>query len=141
MVMLSKWGRWKRQHTAYRSVGMPSLWLIGRRSSSKLQPHGKQRLLLKAHWYSRALIRKPSTLSPLYQSIGGELIDEDGQVTISPEPLLNVLEFFESSQAANLMPFWLTQFDSDVGAWNEFAENRANLAVTWWTRYINSENS
>ena len=77
----------------------------------------------------------------LYQSIGGELTDENGQVVLSPEPLLNVLDFFESSQAANLMPFWLTQFDSDVGAWNEFAENRANLAVTWWTRYINSENS
>ncbi|MBL1193308.1 MAG: extracellular solute-binding protein, partial [Chloroflexi bacterium] len=83
----------------------------------------------------------PQALFPLtlYQSLGGNLLDENGEATITPEVLQTVLGFFETSQRANLMPFWLTQFDNNPSAWNEFTENRANLAVTWWTQFLATE--
>jgi ABC-type glycerol-3-phosphate transport system substrate-binding protein len=47
-----------------------------------------------------------------------------------------VLAFYQSAEGAEIMPFWLTQFATDDQAWGAYQENRANLVITWITRYL-----
>ena len=72
----------------------------------------------------------------MYQAAGGEVRDDQGRPFLDVQPLTDVLGFYDEASQAGLMPFWLTQYASDDQAWEAMIENRANLAVTWASRYL-----
>jgi maltose-binding protein MalE len=74
-----------------------------------------------------------------YQSLGGELRDEDGKPTLDGDLMLQVLNFYEQAQDANLMPYWLTQFETMEQAWEAYLERQSTLSITWTSRVLASE--
>jgi ABC-type glycerol-3-phosphate transport system substrate-binding protein len=74
----------------------------------------------------------------LYLSQVNTLEDESQNIFLDENALNNVFSFFENGQSNNLMPFWLTQFESDDASWQAFTEGRTNMAITWATRYLNN---
>lgn len=66
-----------------------------------------------------------------YQSLGGEIRNEDGDPTLNEDLMFQVLNFYRQGQNANLMPYWLTQFETDQQAWESYLERQSTLAVAW----------
>ena len=66
-----------------------------------------------------------------YQSLGVDLVDENGEFHLQSEPMLEVLNYYQQAQAANVMPYWLTQFETDSQAWQSYQERQSILALTW----------
>ncbi len=74
-----------------------------------------------------------------YQSLGGELRDEDGKPALDEDLMLQVLNFYNQAQDANLMPYWLTQFETVEQAWTSYLERQSTLAITWTSNILNSD--
>jgi ABC-type glycerol-3-phosphate transport system substrate-binding protein len=74
-----------------------------------------------------------------YQSLGGELSDENGNPTLDKDLMLQVLNFYDLAQNANLMPYWLTQFETIDQAWASYLERQSTLAITWTSSIIESD--
>lgn len=72
----------------------------------------------------------------LYQSSGGNVRDDQGRPILDAETLGRVLSFYKDAETAGVMPFWLTQYQTDDQVWEAFTEKRANMAVTWTSRYM-----
>lgn len=71
-----------------------------------------------------------------YLATGAPIQDEEGRPVLDTNALAEVLSFYQAAETAEIMPFWLTQFSTDEQAWEAYQENRANLVVTWITRYL-----
>ena len=71
-----------------------------------------------------------------YMANGGEIRDEQGRPYLDPELLAEVLTFFRDAEQAGLMPYWLTQYESDEQVWKAFEEERTDLASTWSSRHL-----
>jgi multiple sugar transport system substrate-binding protein len=67
----------------------------------------------------------------LYRAAGGQISDEQGQPLLQLEPLVRVLEFYKAAEQAGVMPYWLTQFQTDDQAWEALLDKRAGAAITW----------
>jgi ABC-type glycerol-3-phosphate transport system substrate-binding protein len=72
----------------------------------------------------------------LYQSLGGPLLDAEGRPMLNPVQLTEVLTYYHKAEHSELMPYWLTQYETDQEAWTAYEENQAHLAVTWASRYL-----
>lgn len=72
----------------------------------------------------------------LYQGRGGAIQDGEGRASLQIEPLTQVLTFYQEAGKANLLPDWLTQVMDDQQVWEAFRANRADLMVTWFSRYL-----
>ncbi|MFN2153202.1 MAG: extracellular solute-binding protein, partial [Anaerolineales bacterium] len=44
--------------------------------------------------------------------------------------------YYQQASASELMPFWLTQYESDQQAWEAYEQEQADLAITWVSRYL-----
>jgi hypothetical protein len=62
--------------------------------------------------------------------------DSEGRPTLEPNALTDVLTYFRDAEAADVMPFWITQFSTDDQAWEAYAEQRSDQAITWISRYL-----
>jgi len=71
-----------------------------------------------------------------YQAAGGDIQDEQGRPALETDPLVEVLTFYQSAEASGIMPFWLTQYQSDEQAWQYFIENNSDMVVTWTSRFL-----
>lgn len=71
-----------------------------------------------------------------YLSTGGLIQNADGRPTLEPNPLIEVLSFYEQAEVAGVMPFWLTQFTTDEQSWESYTENQVNLVASWTNRYL-----
>jgi multiple sugar transport system substrate-binding protein len=72
----------------------------------------------------------------LYQSLGGELIGENGDLQLDRNFLEQVFNFYQQANVAGVMPDWLVEDTSDDLAWGEFMKNQAQMAITWTTRFF-----
>lgn len=72
----------------------------------------------------------------LYQSAGGAILDEQGRPYLDEDTLYRLLAFYQQAALSELTPFWLTQFQTDAQAWEAFEDKRANMAITWISRYL-----
>lgn len=75
----------------------------------------------------------------LYLAQKEELVNEDGQLVLDEAKLQAIFDFYQLGQETNLMPFWLTQYQSDALAWLAFRENRAQITITWASRYLSQD--
>lgn len=72
----------------------------------------------------------------MYQAAGGKLTDEQGRPRLELEPLQKVLVFYHDGVQQEVLPFWLTQFQTDEQAWEAFQDNRSSTLATWLSRYF-----
>ncbi len=72
----------------------------------------------------------------LYRSAGARLNDAEGRPTLDTAALTEVLTFFENGSRSGLLPFWLTQYDTDRLALDAYLDNQAQMAVTWASNYL-----
>ncbi len=77
----------------------------------------------------------------LYLAQGGVLQDEQGRPALSESALLNVLEYYHQAAAVNLMPFWLTQSETDGQAWATFTAEQHPMLITWLSNYLVEQRS
>jgi ABC-type glycerol-3-phosphate transport system substrate-binding protein len=71
-----------------------------------------------------------------YQSLGGSLIGENEQLVLGEAALTNVLTYYQQASVSELMPFWLTQYETDEQSWQAYEQTQADLAITWISRYL-----
>lgn len=73
-----------------------------------------------------------------YLSTGAAVQDAEGRPFLDSAALIDVLSFFQESETAGVMPFWLTQYTNDEQSWEAYTENRVNTTVTWINRYLST---
>jgi len=72
----------------------------------------------------------------LYLAQDGQLQDDQGRPMLTEAALLSVLDYYQRAALANLMPFWLTQSETDAQAWETFETEQHPMLVTWLSRYL-----
>ncbi|MCJ7715412.1 MAG: extracellular solute-binding protein, partial [Anaerolineales bacterium] len=75
----------------------------------------------------------------LYQSLAGDLVDVDNQPFLQEDALLEVLSYYQQAQAASVMPYWLTQFETDQQSWQSYQDRQSTLAITWSSILLGSD--
>jgi len=73
-----------------------------------------------------------------YQSLGASLLDDNEQPMLDVVQLTNVLTYYQQASVSELMPFWLTQYETDDQSWEAYEDFQANMAITWASRYLQS---
>jgi len=76
-----------------------------------------------------------------YQSLGQEIFNEAGEIELKEAPLVEVLTYYQQAQVANVMPYWLTQFETDDQAWQSYQERQSTLAITWSSTLLGSDSA
>jgi multiple sugar transport system substrate-binding protein len=74
----------------------------------------------------------------MYQSIGGALLDEQGRPTLEIAPLTSVLDFYHQAEQNGVMPFWITQYETEDQAWEAFVSGETDLVITWSSHYLSN---
>jgi ABC-type glycerol-3-phosphate transport system substrate-binding protein len=72
----------------------------------------------------------------LYQSLGGVLVDDEDRPTLDTIQLTEVLTYYHQAEQSMLMPFWLTQYETDEQSWTAYQEGQTEMAITWMNRYL-----
>jgi multiple sugar transport system substrate-binding protein len=71
-----------------------------------------------------------------YQAVGGAIRDAEGRPYLDASQLTSVLAFYMQAEQNGLMPFWLTQLQSDEQVWDAFLDKRSDLAITWLSNHL-----
>jgi ABC-type glycerol-3-phosphate transport system substrate-binding protein len=72
----------------------------------------------------------------LYLSLGGEFLDENGNLQLDPVILESVFDFYQKANTAGVMPNWLTQENTDELSWGDFMKPQAQMVITWATWFF-----
>jgi multiple sugar transport system substrate-binding protein len=75
----------------------------------------------------------------LYLMQGGLLQDAQGRPALTDTALLSVLEYYQQASQVNLMPYWLTQYETDTQSWEVFTAEQYPMLVTWLSRYLTEQ--
>ena len=73
----------------------------------------------------------------LYQSTGALTQDEQGRPFLDETALAQVFSFYQQAGQSGVMPYWLTQYDTDEQVWAAFADGQASMVVAWLEFYLN----
>jgi len=73
-----------------------------------------------------------------YLSANGSLVDEQGRPSLDSDPLISVLDFFQQAEQNGVMPYWITQYQTDEQAWQAFENGETDLIITWVSRYLSN---
>lgn len=74
-----------------------------------------------------------------YQSAGGNIATLNDSYVIDRSPMMEVLSFYQQARQVEVMPYWITQFDTDQQAWNAYTERQSTQVVTWISNYLQTE--
>ena len=77
----------------------------------------------------------------LYHSVSGEMPGTNEEVLIQGESLLEVFTYYQDAQAAGVMPYWLTQFETDEQAWESYQDRQSTMAITWSSILLTTESA
>jgi multiple sugar transport system substrate-binding protein len=83
----------------------------------------------------------PQALTTLtfYMAAGGPVQDDQGRPTLDADILTQLLTFYQSAEISQIMPFWLTQYETFDQAWAGYTDNPTALTITWLSRYLQEE--
>lgn len=73
-----------------------------------------------------------------YQFADGPLVDEQGRPTLVGDPLVKVLDFYLQAEQNGVLPYWITQYQTDEQAWQAFVSGETDMVITWMSRYLSS---
>ncbi|MEW5868055.1 MAG: extracellular solute-binding protein [Chloroflexota bacterium] len=71
-----------------------------------------------------------------YQANAGEIQDEQFRPYLDATALNDVMDLFMQCEQSGVMPYWLTQYLEDGQVWEAYTEGRADLVITWTSRYL-----
>ncbi len=74
-----------------------------------------------------------------YKSAGGNIASLNQSYVIDRSPMMEVLSFYQEARQVEVMPYWITQFETDEQAWNAYTERQATQVVTWISNYLQTE--
>jgi ABC-type glycerol-3-phosphate transport system substrate-binding protein len=74
-----------------------------------------------------------------YKSAGGNIAALNESYVIDKTPIMEVLSFYQQARQAEVMPYWITQFETDEQAWNAYTERQATQVVTWISNYLQND--
>jgi ABC-type glycerol-3-phosphate transport system substrate-binding protein len=77
----------------------------------------------------------------LYQSLSGEFPGTSEGTLIQEKSLLDVLTYYQEAQTAGVMPYWLTQFETDEQAWQSYEDRQSTMAITWSSILLSAESA
>lgn len=75
----------------------------------------------------------------LYASLGGELVDAQGNPTLDQEPLTRVLELFARGRGVSLFPEAVESVSNDDQVLQEYRARRAEIAIFHFSRFRSSQ--
>lgn len=75
------------------------------------------------------------TLS-FYLSTGATILDNENRPVLDTIQFTEVLTFYHQAALASLMPYWLTQFETDGQAWSAYREGQGQMVISWVSRYL-----
>lgn len=67
----------------------------------------------------------------LYRSAGGRWVDEEGRPFLDAALLEQVLTLYQQASQAEVLPYWLSQFETEEQAWEAFRNGEANYVASW----------
>jgi len=74
-----------------------------------------------------------------YQSLGGQLYDDEGRPFLDTDILTQILTFYQEAEKSGQIPYWLTRYESDEEIWQAYNEGTANVVATWASNYLQEE--
>lgn len=74
----------------------------------------------------------------LYYGAGGEFVMEEGALIFDEAVFTEVFSFFHQGVVAEVMPYWLTQFETEDQAWEAYETEQAQMALVWVSKYLSS---
>jgi len=75
----------------------------------------------------------------LYESLGGSIAFLNDHYVMDKTPLQDLFEFYQRANESDVMPYWLTQFESDQSAWEAYTERQSTQVITWSANYLTSQ--
>jgi multiple sugar transport system substrate-binding protein len=97
-------------------------------------------------WYAMLSLGRPiifpagdphgSATLALYQSAGGAVQNAQRRPVLQANVLVDVLNLYSDGARQGAFPPWIGQLQTDEQAWQAYEEQRANLLVTWSSRYL-----
>jgi maltose-binding protein MalE len=72
----------------------------------------------------------------LYQSLGGEILNENGILQLDRNLLESVFDLYHQAIVADVMPDWSIEISSDDDTWGNFIKNQSQLAITWTDHFF-----
>jgi ABC-type glycerol-3-phosphate transport system substrate-binding protein len=74
-----------------------------------------------------------------YQSLLDSGPEGTNLADLREDALLDLFSYYQSAQTANVMPYWLTQFETDQQAWQSYVDRQSTMVITWSSFIFNSE--
>ena len=71
-----------------------------------------------------------------YQASGGILLDDSERPMLDPAQLTPIFTYYQQAVTAGLLPFWITQYETNEQAWEAFEQKQTNMVITWLSRYL-----
>jgi len=65
---------------------------------------------------------------------------ERSEFSFSEDELIQLFEFYTSSQERGIFPFWLTQYQTYEQSWQAFTEGRVPMVVAWTSKLFDTRN-
>jgi multiple sugar transport system substrate-binding protein len=79
------------------------------------------------------------TTLAMYMAAGGPVQDDQGRPMLDEAILVQLLTFYQSAEINQVMPFWITQYETFDQAWAGYLDNPAALSITRLSRYLFEE--
>jgi multiple sugar transport system substrate-binding protein len=79
------------------------------------------------------------TTLALYLSAGGAHQDDQGRPVLDAEILAQLLSFYQNGELTQVLPYWMTQYETFDQSWAGYMENPQGLNVAWLSRYLSAE--
>ncbi len=54
---------------------------------------------------------------------------------------MEVFNYYQDAQIAGVMPYWLTQFETDEQSWQSYQDRQSTLAITWSSILLSAESA
>ncbi len=74
-----------------------------------------------------------------YESSGGKIASLNQSYIVDKTPLLEVLSFYQQAHEVEVMPYWVTQFETDQQSWNAYTERQSTQVVTWFSNFLQND--
>jgi len=71
-----------------------------------------------------------------YQSLDGQLYDDEGRPFLDTELLTQILTFYQSAEQSGKIPYWSTRYENDEEVWQAYNDQAADVAVIWASNYL-----
>jgi ABC-type glycerol-3-phosphate transport system substrate-binding protein len=78
------------------------------------------------------------TTLALYLAAGGPVQDDQGRPMLDVDILAQLLSFYQAGMSNQVLPFWISQYETFDQAWVGYIENPLSLNIAWVSRYLSA---